>query len=632
MKKILVFVSIFLAVTSFGQNNFVITPEQPKPGDEISFTYSPAGDLTGQLKVPEAFVLVFKGSTPEVIDINLERDYGKLVGKYKTDTADRTIAFGFSIDGKFDNNNGNGYIIQLQNTDGKLQSVNYNNLVSIYTNYARIVGLETDMKKVRNVYEEMFKAIPKSRYEKMPSYLSVLMADDKEKGAAMAQQEIEGQFSNGLKTKDDYKRLVRLYQSARLRNQTKYFSDIIKEKFPAEEKIPSDYLNGFLATQDVEKRESILADLIDKAKGATNKSEFDWAINYARNALFNGYVKNKDWESVKKIAANYPESEKQQLANAYNSAAWEMQKDSSNLKYAEEISRFATDFTKTEIKKPSGDKPQLQTISQWEKNRKNTYAQYADTYAMVLYRMGKYKKGFTYAKEAAQTKNFEDKELNSTYALLASKAISSKKYKPILEKFVKDGNATIEIKDILRTAYVAKAKSDAGFDDYIADLEKEAHLKMIAELKKDMLNDTAPAFTLKDLQGNTVNIADFKNKVVVVDFWATWCGPCIASMPAMKAMVKKYKDNPDVKFLFVDTWQNEENETDLVKKFIADKGYHEFHVLMDLTDTVVSSFGVTGIPTKFVIGKDGKIKFKDVGFGGDDELMKKLSAMIELAN
>ncbi|ODT35422.1 MAG: hypothetical protein BGN92_01245 [Sphingobacteriales bacterium 41-5] len=73
-------------------------------------------------------------------------------------------------------------------------------------------------------------------------------------------------------------------------------------------------------------------------------------------------------------------------------------------------------------------------------------------------------------------------------------------------------------------------------------------------------------------------------------------------------------------------------EAYIVKKFIADKPYSEFHVLMDLDDKVVSSFKVEGIPTKFIIGKAGNIKFKEVGFDGEDNLIKKLPAMIELAN
>jgi thiol-disulfide isomerase/thioredoxin len=123
-----------------------------------------------------------------------------------------------------------------------------------------------------------------------------------------------------------------------------------------------------------------------------------------------------------------------------------------------------------------------------------------------------------------------------------------------------------------------------------------------------------------------------KDKVVVVDFWATWCGPCKASFPGMQKMVNKYKDDPNVKFVFIDTWENGENKEKLVSEFINTNKY-TFHVLMDNDSKVVADFKVDGIPTKFVIDKKGIIRFKAVGFdGSDDKLMTELTAMIEMAS
>ncbi|HRO71247.1 MAG TPA: TlpA disulfide reductase family protein, partial [Chitinophagaceae bacterium] len=125
--------------------------------------------------------------------------------------------------------------------------------------------------------------------------------------------------------------------------------------------------------------------------------------------------------------------------------------------------------------------------------------------------------------------------------------------------------------------------------------------------------------------------SSLKGKVVVVDFWATWCGPCKASFPGMQKMVSKYKDKDDVRFIFVDTWERVENKEKNAADFIAGNKY-SFHVLMDNDNKVVEDFKVEGIPTKFVIDKDGLIRFKSVGFdGSDDKLVKELTAMIEMA-
>src|ERR1700749_3607746 len=81
-------------------------------------------------------------------------------------------------------------------------------------------------------------------------------------------------------------------------------------------------------------------------------------------------------------------------------------------------------------------------------------------------------------------------------------------------------------------------------------------LKMPAD---SMLNDKAPNFILKDINGKTVSLADYKGKVLILDFWATWCVPCRNSFPAVKMAVEKYKNDPDVKILFSDTRETESN-------------------------------------------------------------------------
>jgi thiol-disulfide isomerase/thioredoxin len=129
------------------------------------------------------------------------------------------------------------------------------------------------------------------------------------------------------------------------------------------------------------------------------------------------------------------------------------------------------------------------------------------------------------------------------------------------------------------------------------------------EALSERLHDNAPDFTLNDLDGKPVVLSALKGKVVILDFWATWCGPCKKTMPILDKFYTTDKPK-DVLVYGINVWERKGIEG--VKPFLTERNIH-FPVLYGTNETA-DAYGVRGIPTLVVIDKDGKIAYRHIGY------------------
>jgi cytochrome c biogenesis protein CcmG/thiol:disulfide interchange protein DsbE len=133
---------------------------------------------------------------------------------------------------------------------------------------------------------------------------------------------------------------------------------------------------------------------------------------------------------------------------------------------------------------------------------------------------------------------------------------------------------------------------------------------------------TAPNFSLASLDNKTYRISGKRDKPVIINFWASWCGPCRQEAPDLKKVYEKYQDQLD--FYAVNMTANDDIES--AKSFVEEFGF-TFPILLDEKGTVSDQYQVISIPTTYFIDRDGIIKYKIIGAtdrGSFEQYVKEL--------
>lgn len=114
----------------------------------------------------------------------------------------------------------------------------------------------------------------------------------------------------------------------------------------------------------------------------------------------------------------------------------------------------------------------------------------------------------------------------------------------------------------------------------------------------------APNFTVYDLEGNKVNLTDFFGKPIIINFWASWCGPCKMEMPDFNEAYETYKD--DITFLMVNMTDGSRETKEKASSFIAENGY-TFPVYYDTDYSAAITYSASSLPTSYFLNSKGEL-------------------------
>ncbi len=141
------------------------------------------------------------------------------------------------------------------------------------------------------------------------------------------------------------------------------------------------------------------------------------------------------------------------------------------------------------------------------------------------------------------------------------------------------------------------------------------------------IGDRAFDFTLNDREGNEISLSQFEGKAVFVNFWASWCPPCVEEMPAIQSVYEKYKDK-DVVVLAVNVTVVEENGVEDTNKFL-EEGEYTLPVLLDTKGSAATKYGIRYFPTSYFINKDRIIVDAYVGGMTEEMMIERIEKALE---
>jgi thiol-disulfide isomerase/thioredoxin len=315
------------------------------------------------------------------------------------------------------------------------------------------------------------------------------------------------------------------------------------------------------------------------------------------------YLDNRD--TLKLAEYENTITDKLLVASIYNNYAWgltggDLTSAGTDLEFAEQLSGKCLEILKNKMKNPTEEEDSGQI--------QDAYHMYADTYALIMYKQGKYEKAFQIQHEivlAIQDEmGVDGKERYAAYAMKVKGPDFAKNY---LEEQLLNGAESEIMIDQLQAIYKEMNLPEDEFKKV-----KERALILAAQQERERIIERfgdikAIDFTLPNLKDEQLTLSDFEGKVVILDFWAIWCGPCIHSFPKMQELVTHF-ENKDVEFFFINTWENSEPDKTKqeVVEFLEENKY-TFNVLFDYNDEVVANYKVRGIPTTIAIDKNGDI-------------------------
>lgn len=492
-----------------------------------------------------------------------------------------------------DNNKGKGYILPLYRKNGsRFDRTEIEIAETLSPTVRHKLQLRLQRETFINLYEKNYAFKPSLKED--GSYLNYLRLLYFEKRDSVKPLLLE--YAKASEAEDS--------ESEWLASMTVYSllmksEDVIR----VEGKILELYPNGILATENFMEDFHASADLSDEEILAWMETYLDrYAANqvYSTDEFFLRLLKKSlsEYNADKLDKYESGLNDKRVASDPYNETAMEVL-DNPN------ASENDLDFVEAILKRALFISSEDTTTTP----RIEDYTSTLEKYAHILFKTSRVDSACYYMERLRKGHHLDVNGIEK-YAVYMQKAQGAPMAKQFIEQQLVEGIYSMALLYQLDGIYSELNMSEEEFkvmkQNYMTIIKKKKKQEVLATFE----SERAPEFTLKNLDGEFVSLSSLKGKIIVLDFWATWCRPCIAMFPDMKQLMAENMSKGDIEFLYIDVREGKDEDTmrDNAKR-LMDKNEYPFNVLLDSGDQAAKDYKIDFLPAKFIIDREGNIAF-----------------------